>query len=230
MGRCALNQTSVGVLIAFVGIAGTLSGIVIGHFLGRSWDRRKWLLDRRNEEFKELMTAVAVAFSECGDPRYRLMSPTVERTMELHKASRDCLVTIQNRIYIAKYIKPLKLDQRWLEAFDHIYEIEGPRKIWGGLPRNDEFYRRSGDKALLTKSSWGEQMKGRCPTFDPPIKNGCPILSRGRRKGGIPQAPTSVSLFPTSRTSVPRETAICRPGGPRAEKASVPPPFPRTKA
>lgn len=48
--------------------------------------------------------------------------------MELNKASRDCLVTIQNRIYIAKQIKPLKLDQKWLEAFDHIMKSRDTEK------------------------------------------------------------------------------------------------------
>ena len=100
----------------------------MGHFLARDWDRRKWLLDRRNEEFKELMTVIATAFVKCGDPRYHFYEPTMESLMEMNAASTNCLVTIQNRIYIAKHIKHLKLDYMWLNAFDSLVKEKNLEK------------------------------------------------------------------------------------------------------
>lgn len=128
------HQSTLAVLIACVGISGTLAGIVIGHLLGRSWDRKKWLLDRRHEEFKELMTAIAAAFTTCGDPRHHLLQPTVEGNIEMNRASWNCLVTIQNRIYIAKYIKHLKLDHLWIDAFDALVKKKDLEK-YGSMVR-----------------------------------------------------------------------------------------------
>jgi hypothetical protein len=123
-----MNQTTIPLIVAFVGISGTVVGIVIGHFLARDWDRRKWLLDRRNEEFRELMTVIATAYLKCGDPRYHFLEPTVESLMEMNAASTNCLVTIQNRIYIAEHIKHLKLDYMWLNAFDSLVKEKNPEK------------------------------------------------------------------------------------------------------
>lgn len=129
-----MTQTMGTVIVAIVGISGTLIGILIGHFLGRNWDRKKWLLDRRHEEFKELVTAVAAAFVKCGDPRYHMRSVSVDDMLEMNQASWNCLTTIQNRIYIAKQIKPLKLDQKWIDAFESLLKAKDPTR-YGVLVR-----------------------------------------------------------------------------------------------
>jgi len=123
-----MNQSTIPLIVACVGISGTVVGIAIGHFLARDWDRRKWLLDRRNEEFKELMTVIAAAYAKCGDARYHVHEPTVENLMEMNAASTNCLVTIQNRIYIAEHIKHLKLGNMWLDAFDALVKEKNPEK------------------------------------------------------------------------------------------------------
>jgi hypothetical protein len=123
-----MNQSIIPLIVACVGISGTVVGIAIGHFLVRDWDRRKWLLDRRNEEFKELMTVIATAYAKCGDPRYHFHELTVESLMEMNAASTNCLVTIQNRIYIAEHIKHLRLDYMWLNAFESLVKEKNPEK------------------------------------------------------------------------------------------------------
>jgi len=123
-----MNQTTIPLIVAFVGISGTVVGIVIGHFLARDRDRRKWLLDRRNEEFKELMTVIATAYVNCADARYHIHEPTPESLVEMNAASMNCLVTIQNRIYIAEHIKNLRLDYMWLNAFDQLVKEKNPEK------------------------------------------------------------------------------------------------------
>jgi hypothetical protein len=129
-----MTQTTGAFIVAIVGISGTLVGIVIGHFLSRNWDRKKWLLDRRHEEFKELMTVIAAAFVTCGDPRYHLGEGNVEDFLAMNKASWNCLTTIQNRIYIAKQIKPLGLDRKWLDAFDSLVKTKDP-ELYGASVR-----------------------------------------------------------------------------------------------
>jgi len=54
--RGIVDPNIITLAVATVGIAGTLCGVLIGHFLTRSWQRKQWLQDRRKEEFRELMT------------------------------------------------------------------------------------------------------------------------------------------------------------------------------
>jgi hypothetical protein len=122
-----MNQSTIALIVACVGIFGTVIGIVIGHFLARDWEQKKWLLDRRNEEFKELMTVIATAYAKCGDWRHHY-KPTVEGLVEMNEASTNCLVTIQNRIYITEDVRPLKLDYLWLNAFDSLTKEANPEK------------------------------------------------------------------------------------------------------
>ena len=129
-----MTQTMSPFIVVVVGISGTLIGILIGHFLGRNWDRKKWLLDRRHEEFKELQTAVAAAFVTCGDPRYHMRELSIDDLLTMNQASWNCLMTIQNRIYIAKQIKPLNLDLKWIDAFDGLRKAKDP-ELYGALVR-----------------------------------------------------------------------------------------------
>jgi hypothetical protein len=58
-----MDQQTVTLIVAGLGIGGTLGGIVVGHVLTRSWQEEQWLLNNRKEEFRELMTALARSFS-----------------------------------------------------------------------------------------------------------------------------------------------------------------------
>jgi uncharacterized protein YneF (UPF0154 family) len=40
-----MNQSTIALIVACVGIFGTVIGIVIGHFLARDWEQKKWLLE-----------------------------------------------------------------------------------------------------------------------------------------------------------------------------------------
>jgi len=46
------------VLIAIWAAIGPLVGIVIGHLLVRSWERRRWLADNTKEEYRRVLSAV----------------------------------------------------------------------------------------------------------------------------------------------------------------------------
>jgi hypothetical protein len=52
-----MDQQTVSLIVAGLGIGGTLGGIVVGHILSRSAQRKQWVLDRRHEEFQELIRA-----------------------------------------------------------------------------------------------------------------------------------------------------------------------------
>jgi hypothetical protein len=40
------------------GAIGPLVGIFVGHVLIRSWQQKQWMLDRRKEEWRELLTTL----------------------------------------------------------------------------------------------------------------------------------------------------------------------------
>jgi len=44
------------------GAIGPFVGILVGHVLTRSWQQKQWMLDRRKEEWRELLTTLARSF------------------------------------------------------------------------------------------------------------------------------------------------------------------------
>jgi hypothetical protein len=58
-----MEQTTVTLIVGGLGIFGTLAGVVSGHFLSRSWQREQWLLDKRREEYRELINLIAGAYT-----------------------------------------------------------------------------------------------------------------------------------------------------------------------
>ena len=55
----SLDQGSVTLIAAGFGV----SGVLLGHYLTRSWQREQWRLDRRREEYRELITALSDLFT-----------------------------------------------------------------------------------------------------------------------------------------------------------------------
>ena len=123
-----MQDHTVTLIVAVAGIAGTFGSGAFTQWKARSSQREQWLRDRRNEEFKELMTALAMAFGKWGDPRYHFKPTTEDDYFELNDVSTNCLLIIHNRIYIAKLMKPLELNERWLAAVANINSTHDPTK------------------------------------------------------------------------------------------------------
>jgi len=97
---------------------GPLIGIALGHFLTRSWQHQQWLLDRRKEEWRELLTALAESLrSSLKICPARVLSGDEER--EIVNAHADSFRVIRDRIYIAADVKSLELENRWSAAVQH---------------------------------------------------------------------------------------------------------------
>jgi phage gpG-like protein len=56
-----MEQATATVVVASLGIAGTLCSSFVGHFLSRSSQREQWMRDRRHEEFQELLRSLAAS-------------------------------------------------------------------------------------------------------------------------------------------------------------------------
>jgi hypothetical protein len=97
---------------------GPLVGIALGHFLTRSWQHKQWLLDRRKEEWRELLTALADSLrSSLKIYPARALSGDEER--EIVNAHADAFRVIRDRIYIAADVKLLDLENRWSATVEH---------------------------------------------------------------------------------------------------------------
>jgi hypothetical protein len=100
------------VLSIWAGV-GPLVGLMVGHYLIRSWQTRQWILDARKIEFRELLSALSTMSKE-------LLAFTATRQFyrgtewdRLIEAQKSAFAIIMDRIYIAEDIKNLG----WGEKF-----------------------------------------------------------------------------------------------------------------
>jgi hypothetical protein len=110
------------------GAAGPLVGILIGHYLTRSWQQKQWLLDRRKEEWRELMTALSGSLS-AALKIYPMRALDSDEQREIVDAHTNCFRIIRDRIFIASEIKQLDLENRWSAAIEHHSQTLEPRKF-----------------------------------------------------------------------------------------------------
>jgi hypothetical protein len=100
-----------------------LAGIVIGHALTRSWQRKQWVLDNKKQEYRELLTTL----TRCHAAITRLTSlvetpmviPDRNRSVDynsLVETHAEALNVIRDRIFIADNVKRMDILNRWLQA------------------------------------------------------------------------------------------------------------------
>jgi hypothetical protein len=107
-----MQQNTVTLIVAALGIFGTLAGVVVGQVLSRSWQREQARLDIKRQEYRELMTAMADAYTQllrAGSG----VSVSGEARAEIEAARYNSLRTMHDRIYIAGRVRELDLPQSW---------------------------------------------------------------------------------------------------------------------
>ena len=110
-----MEKGTVTVVIASLGIVGTLCGIVVGHFLSRSSQREQWMRDRRHEEFQELLGALAVSMLAEVEAMYQSELTPEERKDKTRKTA-DFFQIAQTRIFTFTDVKRLDIKREWLAA------------------------------------------------------------------------------------------------------------------
>ena len=90
-------------------------GIFLGNVLTRSSEREQWIKDKRNEEWRELLTALAESL------RVHLrMYPGrplgQDDQREILNVSEACFRAIRDRIFIAADVRKLNLENWWSAA------------------------------------------------------------------------------------------------------------------
>jgi hypothetical protein len=115
--------------IAGVGIGGTLGGIIVGHFLTRSWQQKQWLLDQRKDEFRELIIGLdgsMRALAERGDFMHDV---TPEERAQRARKTSDFYQTVRTRLFTAADMRKLDVEARWHEAVSD-YRKESDAEIF----------------------------------------------------------------------------------------------------
>lgn len=111
-----MQQETVTLIVAGMGIGGTLGGILVGHLLSRSAQRAQWVLDRRNEEFQELIRAFdASILSEVTSNDWSMELTPAERRDKARRTS-DFFQVVRTRIFTVDDIKQLNLEREWRTA------------------------------------------------------------------------------------------------------------------
>jgi hypothetical protein len=113
-----MDQQTVTLVVAGVGMGGALIGIVVGHFLTRNSQHMQWLRDNRKQEFKETVTAMSHYILEH-------MSYTASLNSELPQSKQSYLdsmkaagVVLTDRIYIHADLDKTDIPTRFLEIME----------------------------------------------------------------------------------------------------------------
>lgn len=107
---------------------GPLLGILIGHFLSRSQQRRQWIADNEVREWRELLTTLTTGFLtivQTDKALPKVPGEEIERMRENFGARTPINEVFANRIFIARAVRKEDLSGRWrkaLEAFDQNHD------------------------------------------------------------------------------------------------------------
>ena len=101
------------IYLALWGAIGPLVGIWIGHVLSRSWQREQARLDNKKQEYKELMGAMAAAYTQMLRLGTGIVARSNQVQEEIDSARYSSLSTIHDRIYIAERLREINLFENW---------------------------------------------------------------------------------------------------------------------
>jgi hypothetical protein len=107
---------------------GPLAGILVGHFLSRSWQQEQWLMDRRKEEWRELLTALAESL-RVSLKIYPARAPSGQEERDIVEAQSNSFRVIRDRIFIALDVQRLNIENRWSAAIQHHSQTMDAKKL-----------------------------------------------------------------------------------------------------
>jgi hypothetical protein len=107
---------------------GPLVGIYAGHILGNSAQRRQWLLDRRKEEFQEMLSAMTDAVIQ--GQRYLASKPSCGEQYRDNALDAFIKATriLVDRIYTAPDLDRSKIRERFLAATSELRDGGDPEQ------------------------------------------------------------------------------------------------------
>jgi len=105
---------------------GPLVGVRYGHVLSKRLQKEHWIADNKKQEYREVLSALADAFSTI--VRFGSAGVAIGREEQRARdgAEASSFRILRDRLFIAKELGDLKALNRWLEAtrdFDNKHDI-----------------------------------------------------------------------------------------------------------
>ena len=91
---------------------GPLVGILIGHYLGRSWQRRQWLADNRKEEYRRVLAGFNRLNMSLAE-RYRSGNPNAQ---EIKQAMEETSIALNTSLFITDFLEESQVAGAVLDA------------------------------------------------------------------------------------------------------------------
>lgn len=124
-----MQPTTPTLIVAALGIAGTLSGVILGHTMLRLWQHEQWVRDERLKEFRELLSALSESYRLELD-NLRLLHIGEERLAYIDSLP-SVIQVVRSRIFIAREIQAINFEVRWTEAVHAFHNGSGIAALAG---------------------------------------------------------------------------------------------------
>jgi hypothetical protein len=96
---------------------GPLVGLLVGHFLTRSWQKKQWLLDNEKQEYRELLDALSGAYLSLAKTELVRGTDRVRSTPETSEAEDAAYRLLNDRIFIASKLKEENVFEQWTTMY-----------------------------------------------------------------------------------------------------------------
>jgi len=94
-------------------VVGPLVGVFIGAYLTTHIQRKQWLLDNKKQEYRELLSTLTRCFNEISEAHMPMVAFSPEDHRRHTAAVKESLAVIRDRIFIARDLEVMKLEDRW---------------------------------------------------------------------------------------------------------------------
>lgn len=112
------------IVSALIGAAsGSVVSTLIVHWLTQSRDREKWILDNKKQEFKELITALAVSYKSAGSFPHQVCAEDADLIAD---HVNEVLRIASDRLFITKDLDLRSLRRQWSASVAVCREKDAP--------------------------------------------------------------------------------------------------------
>jgi hypothetical protein len=115
-----MQASTVSFLVAGAGIG----GILLGHYLTRSWQHEQWLRDKRYDDYQTVLSAITAAYlaiTRVNNATFTSMY-TEDMARELEVIKADAFRVLHDRIFIAGELRNAAVMKKWLYVLDSYHQ------------------------------------------------------------------------------------------------------------
>jgi hypothetical protein len=121
-------------------VIGSPAGVLLGSWLATRNQRRRWLLDNKRVEYRELLTTIADAGGK--SVVFYGTEPVVasgEHQFLIGETARTSVDVIYNRLFISEEVEKLNIQKRWEESISALqksYNVNAFGESLDGIMRD----------------------------------------------------------------------------------------------